>query len=159
MTFYTLKDTPAGQLLLIGDGSTITGIHWTVFKRAPVVRPEWIEDVAAFREALMQLDEYFEGSRQTFDLPFSAQGTEFQQQVWDELAKIPFGSRSSYQAIARTIGNPKAVRAVGTAVGSNPLSIIVPCHRVLTSDNKLGGYAGGLASKELLLKVEGITWG
>jgi O-6-methylguanine DNA methyltransferase len=158
MTYYTFENTPAGQILLVGDGETLSGLYWKVFKRTPTIGVDWIEDKTKFAAIIKQLDEYFAGTRQTFDLKFAAKGTEFQKKVWAELSKIPFAAKSSYQAIATTIGKPKAVRAVGTAVGSNPISIIVPCHRVLTSDNKLGGYAGGLASKEVLLQNEGIVW-
>ena len=156
--YYTLTDTPAGTLLLMGDGKTVTGMHWEVFKRRPAVNPEWTEDKSVFSGAIQQLDEYFAGTRQAFDFDYAISGTEFQMKVWQELEKIPYGARSSYQAIANTIGNPKAVRAVGTAVGSNPISIIVPCHRVLTSMGKLGGYAGGLSSKMVLLDREAIAW-
>jgi methylated-DNA-[protein]-cysteine S-methyltransferase len=154
--YYALTNTPAGTLLLIGDGKTITGMHWEVFKRRPSINPEWTEDMEAFSDLMQQLDEYFAGTRQVFDFEYAAKGTEFQMKVWRELAKIPYGVRSSYQAIAGAVGNPKAARAVGTAVGSNPISIVIPCHRVLTSIGKLGGYAGGFASKTLLLELEDI---
>jgi methylated-DNA-[protein]-cysteine S-methyltransferase len=153
-TYYTFSDTPAGTLLLIGDGTTLTGLHWEVFKRRPAVGPTWTEDAAAFSTVLQQLSEYFAGSRQAFDFPYQMKGTDFQMSVWKELEKIPYGERSSYQAIATAIGKPKATRAVGTAVGSNPMSIVVPCHRVLTSSGALGGFAGGLPSKVMLLARE-----
>ena len=158
MTYYTYIDTPAGTLLLIGDGIVVSGIHWKVFKRAPIVQLEWVEDHSVFANVIRQLDAYFAGERRVFNVAFSLHGTAFQEQVWSELLKIPFGVHSSYQMIATSIGRPKAVRAVGTAVGSNPISIIVPCHRVLTSDNKLGGYAGGLSSKQCLLEREEVAW-
>jgi O-6-methylguanine DNA methyltransferase len=156
--YYTLTDTPAGKLLLSSDGEVVTGMHWEVFKRKPSIDATWTEDREVFSNVLEQLDEYFAGTRQTFNFNYVLLGTEFQKNVWKELEKIPYGVRSSYQAIADAIGKPKAVRAVGTAVGSNPISIAVPCHRVLTSANKLGGYAGGLPSKILLLSTEEITW-
>ena len=156
--YYTFADTPAGTLLCTSDGAVITGLHWKVFKRAPSVGPTWIEDKSRFQEVLRQLDEYFAGERQTFDVAHEARGTEFQMSVWRELAKIPYGTKSSYQAVAQAVGRPAAVRAVGTAVGSNPISIIVPCHRVLTSVGRLGGYAGGLPSKMHLLDLEGIDF-
>lgn len=158
MTYYTFTETPAGTLLLIGDGTTVTGAHWKVFKRAPVVGTDWVENKEVFSEVIQQLDEYFAGTRQVFDFDFTLTGTEFQMAVWRELEKIPFGTRSSYLAIATAIGRPNAVRAVGTAVGSNPISIIVPCHRVLTTSGHLGGYAGGLLGKEMLLSTEKIAW-
>ncbi len=156
--YYTFANTPAGRLLFVGDGKTVTGVHWEVFKRRPVVAPDWIENKNAFKEALHQFDEYFAGKRTAFTFAYEASGTDFQKAVWRELEKIPYGAHSSYQAIADTIGRPRAVRAVGTAVGSNPLSIVVPCHRVLTSSSKLGGYAGGLEGKQYLLRKEQITF-
>jgi len=158
MTYYTFTDTPAGTILLIGDGKKLNGIHWKSFERAPKVQSDWIEDPKMFSMHLKQLNEYFAGERTSFDFEFSAEGTDFQKKVWKELSKIPFGASKSYATIARAIGKPKAVRAVGTAVGSNPMSIVVPCHRVLTSANKLGGFAGGIKSKQILLKREGIGW-
>jgi len=158
MTYYTLHNTPAGELLLMSDGETVTGIHWTVFRRAPRVSADWTENKEVFKDVIAQLDEYFAGKRQTFDLKIAFAGTPFQQSVWKELQKIPFGAHTSYQAIAETIGKPKAVRAVGTAVGSNPICIVVPCHRVLATSGKLGGYAGGLDSKRALLTTEQIAW-
>ncbi len=154
--YYTFTDTPAGTLLLTSDGNIITGLHWKVFKRTPKVAKDWIEDGMIFKEALNQLDEYFAGKRRVFTFAYTFRGTDFQKSVWRELEKIPYGTYSSYQAIANAIGKPQAVRAVGTAVGSNPLSIVVPCHRVLTSSKKLGGYTGGIASKIYLLTREQI---
>lgn len=156
--YYTLKDTPAGKLLLLGDNEQFHGIFWEVYKKTPVLQDSWIEDANKFKPLLAQLDEYFTGDRQTFSLPTNVRGTAFQKAVWQEIAKIPFGGKTSYQGIAEAIGRPKAVRAVGTAVGSNPLSIIVPCHRVLTSTGSLGGYAGGLDAKKTLLAIENIHY-
>lgn len=156
--YYMFANTPAGMLLFVGNGKTVTGIHWEVFKRRPVIAPDWVEDKAVFKEVLYQFDEYFAGKRTAFNFAYEAQGTDFQKAVWKELEKIPYGDHSSYQAIAYAVGKPKAVRAVGTAVGSNPLSIVVPCHRVLTSSGMLGGYAGGLKSKQYLLQKERIAF-
>lgn len=108
----------------------------------------------SFERKLKQLGEYFEGVREKFDLPFDVQGTPFQMQVWNQLSKIPYGETCSYRDIARKIKNAKAVRAVGTANGRNPLSIIVPCHRVIASNGSLGGYAGGVKLKTKLLSFE-----
>ena len=155
--YYTFSDTPSGRILLIGDGTTLSGLHWDVFKRRPAVDPSWTEDTAAFTTVLRQLAEYFAGTRQEFDIPHHLQGTDFQISIWNELKKIPYGQSSSYQAIASAIGKPKATRAVGAAVGSNPLCIIVPCHRVLTSSGALGGFSGGLPSKSTLLAREGTA--
>lgn len=105
-----------------------------------------------------QLEKYFTGTRQTFDLVLDAQGTDFQQQVWQQLRTIPFGQSCSYQAIADALHNPKAVRAVGAANGKNPIAIIVPCHRVIGSNGTLTGYAGGLKRKAWLLEHEGLSF-
>jgi len=103
------------------------------------------------RTVLQQLDEYFAGSRRDFDLHLAPTGTPFQTKVWQTLCKIPYGETISYQTLATQIGNPKASRAVGSANGANPIPIVVPCHRVITSDSRLGGYAGGLDAKRILL--------
>ena len=157
--YYAFKESPAGTMLLMANEKRqLTAVYWKVFKRAPLIQSNWIEDSEVFRVVAKQLDEYFEGTRQTFDLPEPASGTDFQKKVWKQIANIPYGQTSSYKSIASAIGSPKAVRAVGTAVGSNPLSILVPCHRVLTSNGGLGGYAGGLDAKRVLLKRENIVY-
>ena len=107
-------------------------------------------------KAAGQLDEYFDGRRTVFDLPIVFAGTDFQRMVWSEIAKIPYGHTISYGELARRIGRPSSVRAVANATGANVISVIVPCHRVIGSDNSLTGYAGGLKAKEYLLKSEGI---
>lgn len=156
--YYTVKSTPAGDLLLLGNGDQFHAAYWKVYKKAPVIQDDWIEDEALFEPLSSQIDDYFAGSRREFSLPTSVHGTDFQKSVWTEIGKIPYGATSSYQKIATAIGKPKAVRAVGTAVGSNPLSIIVPCHRVLTTTGSLGGYAGGLDAKKALLTIEHIAF-
>jgi methylated-DNA-[protein]-cysteine S-methyltransferase len=112
------------------------------------------------RRAQKQLAEYFAGRRRTFDLPLAAQGTSFQQNVWRELATIPFGTTSTYGAIARAVGQPQAARAVGGAIGANPLAIVVPCHRVLAGDRRLTGFSGGdgVPTKVALLSLEGCEF-
>lgn len=157
-TYFTHKHTPAGTLLLMSDGSVITGIHWVVFKRAPEVAQGWIEASEPFTELSRQIGEYFGGERQEFSVEYRFAGTEFQQTVWQRLTTIKYGESSSYSQIALDICRPKAIRAVGTAVGSNPLSLIVPCHRVLPAHLKVGGYAGGKAAKESLLSLEKIRF-
>ncbi|PKN74514.1 MAG: cysteine methyltransferase [Candidatus Cloacimonetes bacterium HGW-Cloacimonetes-2] len=102
-----------------------------------------------------QLQEYFEGSRSSFDLPLAPEGTDFQKLVWEELLKIPYGESRTYSEIAVAIGRPKASRAVGNAINKNPIAIIIPCHRVIGKDGNLRGYAGGLELKEMLLRLEG----
>ena len=157
ITYYTYENTPMGKVLLVQENGMLVGLHWSVFKRAPVPQPEWIENAQAFDSLLRQLEEYYKGERQEFDIEYELRGTKFQMDVWRELKKIPYKSSSSYQAIAAAVGKPRAVRAVGTAIGSNPVSILVPCHRVLTSDGRLGGYAGGLPAKLKLLQIEGVS--
>lgn len=155
-TYYTWTDTPAGTALLVGDDRVLHALYWKVFKRTPALDSTWIEDATVFTDVLQQLAEYFAGKRTNFELEYrSTWGTEFQRNVWKQIEQIPYGEYSSYQKIAAALGNPKAVRAVGTAVGSNPLSIIVPCHRVLTSTGGVTGYAGGLEAKRWLLRREG----
>lgn len=118
---------------------------------------EWHKDEMKLAPVRLQLTEYFNKQRNQFDLSFDWQfGTPFQQEVWTKLVGIPYGQTSSYGVIAKQIGRPQAVRAVGSAIGKNPLSIIVPCHRVLTSTGKLGGYSGGLSMKCELLEIEGV---
>jgi methylated-DNA-[protein]-cysteine S-methyltransferase len=106
------------------------------------------------REIIKQLDEYFAGKRQEFDLAFFATGTPFQLMVWQELMKIPYGQTLSYQEIAERIDRPKSARAVGNALGANPVAVIIPCHRVISSDGSLGGFGGGIATKKFLLGLE-----
>ena len=112
-------------------------------------------DTPLLREARMQLQAYFEGERQTFTLPLRLVGTAFQQEIWEVLRKIPYGKTCSYAAIAQQIGRPRAVRAVANAIGANPLSLLIPCHRVIGSSGNLTGYAGGLKAKRFLLAHEG----
>jgi methylated-DNA-[protein]-cysteine S-methyltransferase len=113
-----------------------------------------LEDRRAFTEVLAQLDGYFAGERRSFELALAPLGTEFQRRVWQALAAIPYGETTTYAAIARAVGKPKAVRAVGAANGKNPISIVVPCHRVIGQNGTLTGYAGGLPSKQRLLELE-----
>jgi methylated-DNA-[protein]-cysteine S-methyltransferase len=154
-TFYSYMDTPVGTLLLVGCEDH--GLRHIAFQRGKdVMRPEphWKQSDAPFREVARQLTGYFRGKRTSFDLPLHLKGTSFQMAVWKELAKIPYGETRSYGDIARAIGRPRAVRAVGLANGRNPLPIVVPCHRVIGSTGKLVGYGGGLAIKQALLDRE-----
>lgn len=112
------------------------------------------ETSSVLEDAKRQLDEYFAGNRKAFDIPLHLVGTDFQQQVWNELLNIPYGATTSYKEIAQSVGKPKAVRAVAGAIGANGISILIPCHRVVGSDNSLTGYAGGLEAKKMLLQIE-----
>ncbi len=156
--YYHHAETPVGSVLLVGTADTAMAMYWKVFARTPAVRSDWIESAVPFAGILQQLDEYFKGERTDFDIKYALTGTDFQKAVWREIERIPHGQFSSYKAIAAAVGRPNAVRAVGTAVGSNPLSIVVPCHRVLTSSLGIGGYAGGIAAKQHLLRLENIAF-
>ncbi len=146
-------DTPIGELLLLGDGRVV---HEIRFAGEPA--PDGAErDDAAFAEARGQLAEYFAGGRTELDFPVAPAGTPFQLRVWEELRRIPYGETISYAELARRIGRPTAVRAVGHANGRNPLPVVVPCHRVVGSDGTLTGYGGGLERKRALLELEAAT--
>jgi len=140
----------------MSDGRSLSGLHTDSDKHSPAMRPDWIRDEAAvpFAEVKAQLRAYFEGRLTEFDLPLAPQGSEFQLRVWRELRGIPYGKTISYAELARRIGRPQASRAVGHANARNPVSIIVPCHRVIGADNSLTGYAGGLERKRMLLVHE-----
>jgi methylated-DNA-[protein]-cysteine S-methyltransferase len=152
--FYTQIDSPIGGLLLAADD---TGLHTILFingKHSAQPDPSWKKDAAPLQETIRQLRAYFAGELETFDLPLAPQGTAFQLKVWKLLCDIPYGETISYGELARRIGNPKASRAVGLANGSNPIPIVIPCHRVIGSNGKLTGYGGGLPIKEKLLALE-----
>ncbi|WP_104403133.1 methylated-DNA--[protein]-cysteine S-methyltransferase [Vibrio penaeicida] len=153
---YTILSSKLGDVTIQANDDGLLGIWFETYTTKPneLGREDCKHNVLA--QACKQLTEYFEGSRKTFDVPLAAKGTDFQKQVWQTLTQIPFGETWSYQDLANTIGNPKAVRAVGLANGKNPISVIVPCHRVIGKSGKLTGYAGGLERKEALLKLEGI---
>lgn len=155
-TYYTYLDSPLGRLLLVSDGQALTGLYLPVHRHGPQVEADWIEDakVEPFTEAERQLGDYFAGTRTTFDLPLAAQGTPFQKRVWEALSAIPYGITISYGELAKRIGKPNASRAVGLANGRNPLSIVVPCHRVIGANGALVGYGGSLPVKERLLALE-----
>lgn len=157
MHYYTHTITPAGKIMLVSDGSKLTAIYWDVYKHTPQPKLEWVEDKMHFASILEQLDNYFTGNHKTFDITFEATGTPFQKRVWAELSKIGYGEIRTYQQIADAIGSPRSVRAVASAIGRNPLSIVVPCHRVIGSNGKLTGFAGGVQSKRLLLELEGVS--
>lgn len=154
-TAQYIFDSVIGPLHLVASEKGLQGIFWKR-QSAPVVKSLKSSDlpIQFLATAIKQLNEYFDGKRQNFDLPFDIQGTEFQKQVWNQLKKIPYGKTCSYSDIARKIKNDKAVRAVGTANGRNPMSIMVPCHRVIAANGTLGGYAGGLDIKTKLLELE-----
>jgi methylated-DNA-[protein]-cysteine S-methyltransferase len=151
---YTTVDSPIGELLLVGDGEVLHGLHMQDAPRPMAVRPEWRRDDGAFPEARRELREYFAGERTEFEVPVEMEGTAFQRTVWSALRAIPYGETRSYGELARSIGSPSAVRAVGLANGRNPIAVIVPCHRVIGADGTLTGYGGGLERKRTLLDLE-----
>jgi methylated-DNA-[protein]-cysteine S-methyltransferase len=151
---YTQIESPLGPLLLAADGEGLREILFAKGKRAALPDPSWREDRAPLKETIHQLHAYFTGELEAFTLPLAPQGTSFQLDVWRRLCEIPYGKTISYGELARRIGNPKASRAVGLANGSNPIPIIIPCHRVIGSNGKLTGYGGGLPIKEKLLALE-----
>ncbi|MEP6765477.1 MAG: methylated-DNA--[protein]-cysteine S-methyltransferase [Gemmatimonadaceae bacterium] len=156
--WYIEMQTPIGLVVVTSDGDAVTGLYMESHKHRPVNRDYWIHDVreeiAVLRAAKLQLAEYFAGERTEFDLPLAATGSDVQKVVWRELSNIPYGETRSYGEIARIIGKPKASRAVGSANGRNPISIIVPCHRVIGADGSLTGFGGGIERKQWLLAHE-----
>ena len=143
----------AGPLVVAGNFSGLQRIHFANGRRF-CVPAEWERDDAALREAIRQLRAYFSGELKEFNLELVLEGTAFQMKVWNSLRAIPYGQTISYAQLAQEIGNPKAVRAVGLANGSNPLPIVIPCHRVIGSNGKLTGFGGGLPAKKALLALE-----
>jgi methylated-DNA-[protein]-cysteine S-methyltransferase len=151
---YSLLNTTMGILTLVGDEAGLQFIGLPQGKGRVIPEDDWQRDDAAFADVRAQLNEYLAGARVAFDLRLNPRGTTFQQAVWAALRQIPFGETRTYSDIARAIGRPRAVRAVGAANGRNPLPIVVPCHRVVGSDGSLTGYAGGLEAKAHLLALE-----
>jgi len=153
---YKTLPTPVGELTLVAQQDALTAILWENDKPSRVKLDEMEENPqhAVLLATEQQLHEYFSGTRTHFDLPLAPRGTEFQQAVWKALRTIPYGETRSYRDIAEQIARPKAMRAVGAANGRNPLSIVVPCHRVIGASGQLTGFAGGLPAKETLLRLE-----
>jgi methylated-DNA-[protein]-cysteine S-methyltransferase len=154
MNLYTIIDSPIDELLLVGDGESLSRLHMLGSRKQVELNPAWKRDDGAFVTAREQLGEYFAGERREFDLPLDMLGNPFELRVWDELCAIPYGETVSYGEIAHRIGNPGAPRAVGLANGRNPIAVIVPCHRVIGANGSLTGYGGGLERKRLLLDLE-----
>ena len=152
--YYTTYESPVGPLLLAGESAALRCVSFASSKRSAAPRTEWKLDKKPFAEVIRQLQAYFRGELKAFDLPLAMEGTEFQLRVWNALRAIPYGETISYAQLAERIGNPRAVRAVGLANGSNPIPIIVPCHRVIGSNGSLTGFGGGLSTKRMLLELE-----
>ena len=175
--FYTIIDSPIGEMLAVSDGEHLTGLYTKNHNK--IANPQSLiehlassgqkkfgesgksdvlrdDNAAPFPALRKQLKKYFLGELTEFDLPLKLQGTEFQQAVWYQLTQIPYGSTISYATLAARVGNVNASRAVGNANGKNPVSIIVPCHRVVGANGTLTGYAGGLDCKKALLELENL---
>jgi methylated-DNA-[protein]-cysteine S-methyltransferase len=151
---YTHVDSPIGRLLLVGRPGALTGLYVADHESCRRPESDWVEDEAPFEAVAAQLAEYFDGRRTEFDVVLEPSGTPFQLAVWSVLAEIPFGATMGYGEVARRIGRPTASRAVGAANGRNPISILLPCHRVIGADGSLTGYGWGTARKSWLLDHE-----
>lgn len=152
--YYCYLDTPIGELLLAGEDGALAMIGFPKGSMRRDPEPDWIYKEKPLSDARQQLQEYFAGTRKAFDLPLRLNGTEFQVSVLNALQEIPYGETVSYGEIAKRIGNPKAMRAVGAANGRNPIPIVVPCHRVIGSSGDMTGFGGGIDTKEALLRLE-----
>ncbi|MGO0576520.1 methylated-DNA--[protein]-cysteine S-methyltransferase [Ornithinimicrobium panacihumi] len=156
-THHATIDSPVGPLRIVSDGDHLTGVFFAEHRHAPddLGQEVPLEEAAqVLRDTATQLGEYFAGGRTDFDLPLSAAGTDFQRRVWAALGEIPYGTTWSYGRLAEVIGQPGASRAVGLANGRNPISIVVPCHRVVGSTGAITGYGGGVERKQVLLDLE-----
>jgi methylated-DNA-[protein]-cysteine S-methyltransferase len=151
---YTTIDSPIGELLLLGDGHALRGLYMQEGRKPKAIAAGWQSSAASFEDLQAQIAEYFAGERTTFQTTLVMDGNPFERQVWRALQDIPYGETVSYGEIARRLGQPQAARAVGLANGRNPISVIVPCHRVIGADGGLTGYGGGLERKRLLLELE-----
>jgi len=153
-TYYTYHETSIGSLLLAGQGDALSLLGFPQGKMQRRHESGWQRDDAPFRDAMEQLNQYFAGELDAFDLRLAPSGTDFQRTVWKALMEIPYGDTWSYGQVAEHIDRPKASRAVGAANGVNPIPVIIPCHRVIGSSGKLTGFGGGLETKEYLLGLE-----
>ncbi len=156
MHYYDLYESPQGRMLLVADDVGLSGAYFDGQKYFPRVEPEWRWDArhAPLRQAKRELAEYFGGERKRFESPLAPEGTAFQQSVWKAISTVGFGKTITYGELARRTGCPGSARAAGAATGRNPISIIVPCHRIVGSNGSLTGYAGGLDRKRALLALE-----
>jgi methylated-DNA-[protein]-cysteine S-methyltransferase len=153
--YYTHYPSPIGKLRLRATDAGLVSVDHT--NQQEKNSPDWIQSAnhPVLQQATNELDAYFARKRTTFDTPLTPEGTDFQKQVWSALQTIPFGQTASYSDIANKLNNPKAVRAIGAANGRNPLSIFIPCHRIIGKNGTLTGYAGGMENKQILLELEG----
>ncbi len=152
--FYAYYKSPLGKLLLVGDGENMTHLGFPSGKMKLKHEHNWTKDGSSFKQAISQLEAFFEGELKNFDLPLALTGTPFRKSVWAGLVDIPYGETWSYSQLANHIGAPNACRAVGSANSVNPIPIVVPCHRVIGSNGSLTGFGGGLKTKKFLLELE-----
>jgi methylated-DNA-[protein]-cysteine S-methyltransferase len=156
MKYYTTFESPIKPLLLVSNGQVLTGLYFQTRRYGEEIQPDWeqVDSAAPFPEVKAQLAGYFSGELKTFDVPLELSGTAFQRLVWGKLLDVPYGKTISYSELARQINRPASVRAVGGANARNPISIIIPCHRVIGANGDLTGYGGGLDAKAALLAFE-----
>ena len=156
MKHYDTYDSPHGRMLLVAGDDGLAGVYFDGQKYHPELEREWRRDArhAVLAQAKRELAEYFAGERKVFDTPLAPEGTAFQKSVWRAISTVAFGETITYDALARRAGAPGGARAAGAATGRNPITILVPCHRIVGSDGSLTGYAGGLARKRALLALE-----
>jgi len=156
MHYYDLYESPQGQMLLVADDAGLSGVYFDGQKYLPQVEQDWRRDArhAPLRQAKRELSEYFGGGRKRFETALAPEGTPFQQAVWKAISAVGFGKTITYSELALHAGFPGSARAAGAATGRNPISIIVPCHRIVGSNGSLTGYAGGLDRKRALLALE-----
>lgn len=154
---HFLMESSLGTLTLVNTDGVLSGIYMPEHKRGPQPEALGTRARSGFEQTVSELQEYFDQQRTVFTLPLAPEGTDFQQRVWKQLRNIPYGETRTYAQLADAIGNRAAIRAVGLANGRNPISIVVPCHRVIGSDGSLTGYAGGLDRKRFLLELEGAA--
>lgn len=156
MHCHDFYDSPQGRMLLVANDDGLCGVYFAGQKYFPQIAPEWRQDVrnASLRQAKRELAEYFGGERERFEMTLAPEGTPFQRSVWQAISGIGFGETITYGELAQRAGCPGSARAAGAATGRNPLSVIVPCHRIVGSNGSLTGYAGGLDRKRALLALE-----
>jgi methylated-DNA-[protein]-cysteine S-methyltransferase len=160
MTACTTITSPLGDLLLVGeetdDGITLTSLSMQGQKNAPAIRPGWRQDTEPFTEVIRQLEAYFAGELTQFNIRFTRSGTDFQRRIWRTLEEVPYGTTTTYGALAEQLGLPRErIPALGAAIGANPLLLVRPCHRVIGADGSMRGYAAGVERKVQLLTHEG----
>src|SRR5262245_37140544 len=158
---YSVVKSPLGDLMLVADASSLLGLYFVGCDHLPSASGRWVLDPQhpVLQKAAKQLQEYFARKRESFSLPLRLAGTDFQQRVWRQIALIPYGETISYSDLAKRAGAPQAIRAAGTTTGRNPVSIIIPCHRVMGKNGRLCGFAGGLNRKRCLLELEKLHAG